>query len=95
MHNNDYKHFLKIYLNLKGVFAKKGKGAYYRWCLLLILRLSVASLRRKLLKTTHTDHTNSEIGNINDLDREKKINLITTAIIIDNFSTHWYKLDIS
>jgi len=51
---------IKIEIYLKGVFAKNEKG--YRvtskniwWRLLLILLLSVASIRRKLLKTTYTE----------------------------------------
>ena len=55
-----------IYALLKGVFAKNEMG--YRRMLLLILLLSVASIRRKLLKTTHTEerriNTNSESCNI-------------------------------
>ena len=58
---------------LKGVFAKNERG--YRinvikklFRSILILLLSVASIRRKLLKTTHTEersvHTNSERCNI-------------------------------
>jgi len=69
------KNLIKTYF--KGVFAKIKRG--YRltskniwWRLLLILLLSVASIRRKLLKTTHTEersvHTNSESCNIlNDI----------------------------
>ena len=62
-----------LYLYLKGVFAKNEKGfgltaKNKRFWSLLILLLSVASIRRKLLKTTHTEecsiHTNSENCNI-------------------------------
>ena len=58
---------------LKGVSGKNESGYEHRsknirrW-LLLILLLSVASIRRKLLKTAHTEergiHTNSESCNI-------------------------------
>ena len=60
-------------LLLKGVFAKNERGyrrnaKNKRLRSLLILLLSVASIRRKLLKTIHTEersaHTNSEICNI-------------------------------
>ena len=66
---------------LKGVFAKNERG--YRlnaikkrvWSLINLL-LSVASIIRKLLKTSHTEylsaHTNSEIATYN-LDRKKSI----------------------
>ena len=45
---------------LTGVFAKNERvyrltAKNYRWWSLLILRLSVASKRRNLLKTTHTE----------------------------------------
>jgi len=65
------------------VFAKNERGnrltsKNIRWWLLLFLLLSVASIRRKLLKTAYTEersvHTNSESCNIR-LGR-KKINLI-------------------
>ena len=58
---------------LKGVFAKNERGyrrnaKNKRFRSLLILLLSVASIRRKLLKTIHTKersvHTNSESCNI-------------------------------
>ena len=58
---------------LKRVFAKNEMGyrltaKKYRWWSLLILVLSVASVRRKLLNTTYTEersvHTNSENCNI-------------------------------
>ena len=53
-------------LGLKEVFTKNEKG--YLQLMLLILLLSVASIRRKLLKTSHTEerrvHTNSERCNI-------------------------------
>ena len=58
---------------LKGVFAKNERGDRLAaknklfWSLLILL-LSVASIRRNLLKTTHTEersvHTNSESCNI-------------------------------
>ena len=60
-------------LVLKGVYAKNKRGYRLtaknkRFWSLLILLLSVASRRRKLLKTTHTEerfvHTNSESCNI-------------------------------
>ena len=72
----------------------------YRLWSLLILLLLVASIRRKLLKTTLTEeqsvHTNSESCTL----RRKKIYLIPNKsyryifkyIIIDNFSTHLYKV---
>ena len=53
---------------LKGVFAKneRGMSKNIRW--LLILLLTVASIRRKLLKTAYTEEpsvrTNSESCNI-------------------------------
>jgi len=59
--------------NLKGVFAKNERGYRLnaikkRFWSLLILLLIVASIRRKLLKTTNTEersiHTNSERCNI-------------------------------
>ena len=61
--------FGDLLLMLKRVFAKNERG-YRRnvknkhfWSLLILL-LSVASIRRKMLKTTHTEelsvHTNSE-----------------------------------
>ena len=45
---------------LKGVFAKNERGyrltaEYCQWRSLLILLLSVASIKRKLLKTTNTE----------------------------------------
>ena len=73
-----------IILNyLKGVFAKNERGYRLsaikkRFWSLLILLLSVASIRRKLLKTSHTEqlsgHTNGEKCNIQL--RPSKINLI-------------------
>ena len=65
----------KKFLNftLKGVFAKNERGyrlnaTKKRFWSLLILLLSVASIRRKLLKTSHTEersaHTNWENCNI-------------------------------
>ncbi len=56
---------LNIIWILKGVFAKNERGYKLivknnRFWSVLILLLSVGSIRRKLLKTTHT-HTNSEI----------------------------------
>ena len=54
-------------IGLKGVFAKNERGYILsaikkRFWSLLILLLSVASIRRKLLKTSHTEqlsgHTN-------------------------------------
>ena len=77
---------------LKGVFAKNGRGyrlpsKNIRWWLLLIWLVSVASIRRKLLITTHTEersvHTNSEKVAIFDSDR-KKINLIINSKQISN-----------
>ena len=62
-----------VELNLKGVFAKNESGyrrnaKNKRFQSQLILLLSVASIRRKLLKTIHTEersaHTNSESCNI-------------------------------
>ena len=51
---------------LKGVFAKN--KAYVEKLWMVIFLLSVVSIRRKLLKTTHTVesnvHTNSESCNI-------------------------------
>ena len=58
---------------LKGVFAKNERGYRLteknkRFWSLLILLISVAPIRRKLLKTTHTEersvHTNSDSCNI-------------------------------
>ena len=64
---------------LKGVFAKNEKECDKKALLiLLILLLSVASIRRKLLKNTHSEecsvHTNSESCNIRlDSHRKKSI----------------------
>ena len=63
---------------LKGVFAKNEKECDKKALLiLLILLLSVASIRRKLLKTTNTEehsvHTNSETFNSD----RKQINVIS------------------
>ena len=64
--------FYKL-ISLKGVFAKNERGYRLnaknkRFWSLLILLLSVASIRRKLLKTIHTEersaHTNLESCNI-------------------------------
>ena len=61
------------YFLLKGVFAKNERGYRLnaikkRFWSLLILLISVASIRRKLLKTTNTEernvHANSESCNI-------------------------------
>ena len=58
-------------LRLKGVFAKNERGyrltaKNYPWLALLILLLSVVSIRRKLLKTTHIEergvHTILEVA---------------------------------
>ena len=55
---------VKVLKPLKGVFAKNERGYKKRFWSLLILLLSVASIRRKLLKTTNTEErsvlTNSE-----------------------------------
>jgi len=68
-------------VRLKGVFAKNEMGYMltaknYRWFSLLILPLSVGSIRRKLLKTTHTEehgvHTILEVAIL----VKKKNNLI-------------------
>ena len=65
--------YVTIQSILKGVLAKNERGyrrnaKNKRFRSLLILLLSVASKRRKLLKTIHTEersaHTNSEICNI-------------------------------
>ena len=75
--------------SLKGVFAKTERG-YYRltaknnrfWSLLILL-LSVVSIRRTLLKTTNTEerrvHTNSVSCNIR-LGSSKKINLVSNKL---------------
>ena len=52
---------------LKGVFTKNERGnrltaEYYRRRSLLILLLSVASIKRKLLKTTHTNSESSKVA---------------------------------
>ena len=52
---------------LKGVFAKNERGyrltaEYCQWRSLLILLLSVASIKRKLLKTTHTNSESSKVA---------------------------------
>ena len=66
-------HIVKLNKYLKGVFAKNERGYRLteknkRFWSLLILLLSVASVRRKLLKTTYTEernvHTNWESCNI-------------------------------
>ena len=58
---------------LKGVFAKNERGYWVtskniRWWLQLILLLSVASIKRKMFKTTHTEehsvYTIAESSNI-------------------------------
>ena len=63
---------------LKGLFAKNERGYRLmaknkRFWSLIILLLSVASVRRKLLKTTYTEernvHTNSESCNIQQKNR--------------------------
>ena len=75
--------------NLKGVFAKNKR--VYRLSVknklfrsLLILLLSVVSIRRKLLKTTYTEersvHPNSENCNIN-LGSQKKSNKQSIQIL--------------
>jgi len=73
---------------------------YYRWWSLLILLLSVAFIRRKLLKTTHIEercvHTNSEsysilLGSLKNQFNSKQIIQILQPIIIDN--THLYIVD--
>ena len=73
---------------VQGGFTSKN----YRWWLLLILLLSVASIRRKLLKTNHTEesysvHTNSESCNIqpdrkkNQFNSEQIIQILLPLII--------------
>ena len=65
--------YLTEFIQLKGVFAKNERGyrrnaKNKRFWSLQILLLSVASIRRKLVKTTYTEerraHTNSESCNI-------------------------------
>jgi len=72
--------------------------------MIIILLLSVASMRRNLLKTTHTKersvHTNSETCNIRlgsqkNQFNSKQIIQILQPLIIDNFSTHSYKVNSS
>ena len=98
-----------LLLFLKWVFTKIERGCTlsaknYRWWSLLILLLFVASIRRKLLKATHTEersvHINSDSCNILRYSTIKKINLIRKKIIqilqakfIDN--THLYIVHIS
>ena len=68
--------------------------------LILILLLSVASIRRKLFKTTYSEERSvHEIQKVSiyDSDRKKKINFkeiiqILKPIVIDYFSTHSYKI---
>ena len=73
---------------LKGSVSEKSKAKNNRFWSLLIFILSVASIRRKLFKTTHTEersvHTNSESCNIHDLDHKK--------ITISNKSFGYYNL---
>ena len=94
---------------LKGVLAKNERGyrrnaKNKRFRSLLILLLSVASIRRKLLKTVQTEersaNTNSEIciiqlGSENNQFNSKQIIQILQPIIFDYFSTHSYIVNIS
>ena len=89
---------------LKGVFAKNERGYRLnaikkRFWSLLILLLSVASIRRKLLKTTHTkEHTSIQIQKVatfNSDHKKKQFNFkqiiqILQPIIIDFFPTHLF-----
>ena len=77
---------------IKGSVSKKR-----RFWSLLIFYLSVVSIRRKLLKTTHTEersvHTNSErcniqLGSLTNQFNSKQIIQILQTIVIDYFSTH-------
>ena len=91
---------------LKGVFAKNERGYRLTSKIFdgdLILLLSVASIKRKLLKTTHTEersvHTNSEscniqLGSWNNQFNSKQIIQILQTIIFGYFSTHSYKVNI-
>ena len=95
---------LEIVPALKGVFAKNERGYKLnaikkRFWSLLILLLSVASIRRKLLKTTNTEersfHTNSErcniqLGSLTNQFNSRQIIQILQPIIIDFFSSHCY-----
>ena len=96
---------------LKEVFAKSEKGYRLKsknilWWLLIILQLllSVASIRRKLFLKKRLIRKKVESIQIQkvatyDSDRKKaiykKIFQILQLIIIDNFSTHLYTVDIS
>ena len=94
---------------LKGVFAKNERGCRLnaikkRFWSPLILLLSVASVRRKLLKTTYTEecnvHTNWEscntwLGSYKNPFNFKQINQILQPTVIDYFSTHFCIVNIS
>ena len=94
---------------LKGVFAKNERGFSLnaikkRFWSILILLISIASIRRKLLKTTNTEersiHTNSERCNIRlrpwkNLFNFKQIIQILHPMVIDYLSPHLYIVDLS
>ena len=75
-----------------------------RFLSLVILLLSVASISRKLLKTTHVEERSvQQIQKAATFNSDRKKNQfnskqiiqILQTIIIDNFSTHSYIIDIS
>ena len=88
-----------------GVFPKNKRGYIhkaknYRFLSLLILLLSVVSIRRKLLKTTYGEERSvHKIQKVVIYDSgRKKINSIIQIlqpVVIDYLSTHSYKVDIS
>ena len=77
---------------LKGVFAKNERGYRLtgkndRWQSLLILLLSIPSIRRKIVKTTHTEERSVQIQKVATfVSDRKKINLIPDK------SFRYYKL---
>ena len=95
-------------VTLKGVFTKNERGYRFtaknrRFWSLLILLLSVASIRRKLLKTTRTEersvYTNSERWNIQLWSKKKSILFQTNhsditnnshRLFFDAFINSWY-----
>ena len=86
---------------MKGGIYAYVESKNIRWWLLLILLLSVAFIRRKLLKTTynkeHSILTNSELKQYSTRIVKKSFNSIIQiwqSLIIDYFSTHWYIVDI-
>ena len=72
-----------FFRGLKGVFAKRLMAKNKRFWSLLILLLSVASIRRKLFKTTHIEDVASiQIQKVAIFDSDRKKNQLNSKQVI-------------